>query len=146
MTEWRAIPGFEHYEVSTAGIVRPLNPRYSTGRGSTIKPWTVERHGRQSCYVSLHKDGARTKWLVHVLVALAHIGPRPPSGPDGRWDVAHKNHDALDNRLDNLEYQLHRDNIMDSFGVDAQEARERRALVDEEFAACRPTFLSDVPF
>ena len=39
---------------------------------------------------------------VHKLVALAHL-PKP-TGWDENWSPNHKNHDKLDNRVDNLEW------------------------------------------
>lgn len=111
---WRPIPGFSGYEASDQGVIRPTNPRYSRGRGATLKPWIVERHGRLAAYVSLHINGKRHKHLVHRLVALAFYGP----APEGMNDCAHANHDSLDNRASNLKWSTHADNVQANFERD----------------------------
>lgn len=77
MTEqWRAVAGFEAYEVSDLGRVRSNLPWNGT-LGRILKP-NVLRKGYLS--VRLYKDGKGNDRLIHVLVAQAFI-PNPLSLP-----------------------------------------------------------------
>ena len=125
MVEWRPIPGYEAYEASELGEIRPVKPRYRNGRGSKIKPWIVSRHGRHAAYVSLHIAGKRTKHLVHRLVCLAFHGE---PGPD-QTDCCHKNHDPLDNRASNLRWGTHQENMAENIERSERSAQELEELM-----------------
>jgi hypothetical protein len=142
VTEWRTIPGFEAYEASFCGLIRPKVPRYKNGRGAMLRPWIVTRHNRDSAYVSLHVDGKRTKCLVHRLVALAWHG----LPPEGKPDCAHIDHDSLNNKASNLRWMSHSDNIAENW---EREVEQRARL--EDACGLEPIYLgpdprSDVPF
>src|SRR6516164_252505 len=62
--EWRRIPGFLAYEVSSHGQVR----RRSTGK--ILKPWRVRGYPA----VSLRADGATHKFFVARLYGAAFLG------------------------------------------------------------------------
>lgn len=157
---WRRIPGFPGYEASEDGQVRPVQPRYKvsavelwlaelvgqpiTKRGQVLKPWIVTRHNRDAAYVTLHIGGEDHKVLVHRLVCLAFHG-LPPT--EEHTDVAHGNHNSLDNRASNLKWSLHSDNVADCY---SEEAIERRARW-EDACLTGPSYLgpergSDIPF
>ena len=55
---------------------------------------------------SLNKDGVRKSIYTHVLIAFVFLGPCPPG-----YEVNHKNLDKTDNRIQNLEYVTHKENI-----------------------------------
>lgn len=104
--EWRPVPGYEgHYEVSSEGRVRSLRREvysdrwkgYRTLSERIMKTSTAGTMGHLK--VSLHKDRQRKQFGVHVLVALAFIGPRPEG-----MDVMHGDDDPTNNRLENLSY------------------------------------------
>lgn len=108
--EWRAtaVPG---YEVSDEGQVRSLD-RTVIGpkgpkriKGVVLKP--TLRKGRWS--VSLWKEGKKSDRDVHVLVAEAFIGPRPPG-----YDVRHWDDDPNNNHASNLLYGTRGDNQRDA--------------------------------
>lgn len=80
---WKPIPGFTGYSVSDLGKVR---------RGEKLLKQHVAAKGG-GLYVNLGK----TTRLVHKLVLLAFVGPRP-----GR--ITHRNGNRRDNRLSNLFY------------------------------------------
>lgn len=141
-TEWRAIPGYEGYEASSEGEIRPVNPRYTKGRGLILRPWTVDRHGRLARYVTLHQGGKRHKHLVHRLVALAFHG-LPPAGKE---DCCHVDHNALNNRASNLKWDSHSANIEDQW-----ERRHEERIREDDALGVTPSYTgpcpgSDVPF
>lgn len=99
--QWRAIPGHVgHYEVSSEGRVwshrlhRPLVAAEVPGRYKRVN---LRR-----------PDGGREIVDIHVLMALAFIGPRP----EGQ-EVRHLNGNPYDNRLANLAYGTRSDQRRD---------------------------------
>jgi NUMOD4 motif/HNH endonuclease len=114
--EWRPVPGFEGlYEVSDQGRVKSL-PKIANGahgcvrhlperiiKGSLVK--ASDRYHRRMVYLT---DGKQH--YVHHLVLLAFKGPCPPE-----LERRHLNGNPLDNRLSNLEYSTHQDNMDDKY-------------------------------
>lgn len=111
--EWRAIPGYEGlYEVSDRGRVRGLDRlvRHSRG-GLQILAGRVMRLTLNGPYlrVSLCKEGTVRPHNVHRLVLEIFRGPCP-DGAEGR----HLDGDPINNRLENLSWGTHTENIRDS--------------------------------
>jgi hypothetical protein len=81
------------------------------------------------CSVSLHKQGKRQTFRVHVLVALAFLGERPKSA-----DINHINGDKSDNRLINLEYCNRSRNVQHAYDHDLipKGNKHYRAKLDRE--------------
>jgi hypothetical protein len=108
--QWRPIPGWEGYEVSSLGRVKSLPrvvERWSARcrtpvrlrlRGRTLKPH-VRRDGYAS--VALCENGQPRTQLVCALVLSAFTGPRP----DGMV-ACHNNGIRNDNRLSNLRWGI----------------------------------------
>src|SRR5208282_1739446 len=77
--EWRDIPGYEGYQASNLGAVRSVERTVNVGgrllsyKGQILKQ---EEYGNGQS-VLLYKNGKRQHRFVHVLVALAFIGPCP---------------------------------------------------------------------
>jgi hypothetical protein len=97
MEFWKEIKGYEGlYEVSSEGRVKSL------GR----KPG-IMRPGLSNGYlkVGLTKDGIRSRFRVHRLVAEAFI-----PNPDNKPEVDHINGDRKDNRVENLRWMTHQEN------------------------------------
>lgn len=156
---WRPIPGFAPYEASELGEIRSSTPRYRIRpvelwlaelvgerierRTELIKPWIETRNRRDSARVALRVNGVKHNEFVHRLVALAWHG-LPPS--ERHTDVAHKNHNSLDNRASNLEWSTHADNIQANY--DREIDRERRFIQEESLAEvlAPQQELSDCPF
>lgn len=109
--EWRSIEGYRGiYEVSSMGRVRSLDRVLTNGhhrRGINLKPIPNDE-GYLS--VVLCWDGDRHMRKVHSLVCEAFIGPRPEG-----LVIDHINHKPDDNRVSNLEYVTHAENIRRSF-------------------------------
>jgi hypothetical protein len=80
------------------GITRPIAEKI-------LKNSVIKGYHR----VSLRSDGKTSYMHVHILVALAFIGPRPPKA-----DVRHLYGNPLNNRLENLSYGSRAENIADS--------------------------------
>lgn len=108
--EWRPIAGWEGlYQISSHGRIRSLARTVTTKNGQRkpvreriMKPYHRDRYAK----VLLSRDGEQTDALMHVLVAEAFLGPKP----DG-LEVNHKNRDTHDNRVANLEYITHAENL-----------------------------------
>lgn len=99
---WKPIKGYEClYEVSTMGRVRRLRKTPNGDIGSLLKP-AIDRAGYKR--VRLCKEGTVFAVYVHRLVASTFLGER--SG-----EVNHINGDKQDNRLDNLEWCTHQENM-----------------------------------
>ncbi|MGJ5667773.1 NUMOD4 motif-containing HNH endonuclease [Rhodococcus aetherivorans] len=113
--EWRPVIGWEgYYEVSSDGLVRSIERtiQYADGR-SRVYPSRIisPRDGGRSGHliVSLSKNLYRRHFRVHTLVAEAFIGPRPAG-----TECCHNNGIASDNRVENLRWDTHTENMRDT--------------------------------
>ena len=88
-------PAVEQYEVSTFGNLR---------KAGIIIGGSINNRGYR--YFQLQREGKRVNYLYHNLVANAFIGERPL-----KYDIDHINRNKLDNRLDNLRYITHKENM-----------------------------------
>lgn len=104
--EWRDVLGFEGlYQVSNLGNVRTVK------RGeATVMSQKEQWNGYLS--VHLRNKGVERRASVHRLVAEAFI-----PNPDGLRDVNHKNGIKTDNRVENLEWLSHSDNMKHQYRV-----------------------------
>lgn len=106
METWRPVVGFEgRYEVSDLGRVKTLSNRQ--GKVAILKPHVLPRSGH--CQVQLTNDGRKVMRYVHVLVAAAFIGPKPPG-----HQTRHRDGIPGHNELTNLHYGTQSDNARDS--------------------------------
>ena len=104
--EWRDIEGYEGiYQVSNLGRVKSL--KFNKER--ILKP---RKDTIGYLAVILYKDGKVKRYLVHRLVANAFI---PNS--NNLEDINHINEIKTDNRLSNLEWMNHKDNVRYSQAV-----------------------------
>lgn len=102
--QWRPIPGFARYEVSSEGRVRSTQ---------WTKPRLLAIHPDGSGYsqVVLYgptRDRRRFTKRVHRLVLLAFVGPCPEG-----MEVRHLNGNRSDNQLANLAYGTPSENSYD---------------------------------
>jgi len=104
---WLPIPGYEsRYDVSDQGQIRSL-----LGRSGRPIPYMMtpceDSKGYYEVTLSHAPNRARSK-LVHLLVMLAFIGPRP----DG-LERRHLDGDCRNNNLANLTYGTRTENMQD---------------------------------
>jgi HNH endonuclease len=108
--EWRVVQDFPDYEVSNDGLVR-RRVASSSPRGPTIKAGFIYKPlGRAGAYlyVSLVNGKTRKNVSIHVLVATAFIGARPPGLLVAHWDRNRHN-----NRASNLRWATQKENLSD---------------------------------
>ncbi len=106
---WKAIPGFDRYEVSNLGLVRTWQAKGGRLLSSPeIKKITVNkskgRVGRRKVRLWSHSKQKKVK--VAQLVLLAFVGPKP--GPE--YETSHLEGGPLDDRLCNLMWETAEDN------------------------------------
>lgn len=109
--EWRTVPGYQRYEVSSRGRVR------STGVGGNGKPGQLLKASRATpglnyTHVALYVNGKRRYFTVHFLVMATFVGPRP----DG-MEINHIDGDAANNRRENLEYVTRSENLKHAYRI-----------------------------
>lgn len=112
--EWRKVPCWDDYEVSSDGRVR----RVKGGRGDGVRELAIHRHSQGYSMITLCREssgshdtwgnyaGNKIKVGVHRLVAAAFLGVCP----DGH-EVNHIDMNPANNRVENLEYVTHEDNL-----------------------------------
>lgn len=114
---WRPIKGYEGlYLVSNTGSIKSLTREIITKkgkkrliRGGLLKP----RKGPEDYLtVILCKGGIKTTYYVHRLVASAFI-----SIPQNATCVNHKNGKPSDNRVENLEWVTHAENVRHAYST-----------------------------
>lgn len=104
METWKTVEGFTSYEVSDLGRVRSFKKKSEPGK--ILSPgWKGTKRYQAVC---LFEGGVRKLAKVHHLVLNAFVGPRP-IGMEG----CHKNGINTDNRLANLRWDTHTENMMD---------------------------------
>ena len=128
---WLAVPGYEgFYEVSDLGRVRSVRHMTRIGwRGGRV----LKANRALRCWqVTLYRDGVATPARLHQLVLLAFTGPCPP-GQEGR----HGPGGVKDNRLANLCYGTHSENIRDKVrdGTDGSGERNANAKLTQASVA-----------
>lgn len=107
---WRIIKEFPRYIITSYGRV------FNTETGYELKPRKIDATGakRNSCSyyryrVRLYSNTKHKDYYVHTLVANAFLDK--PDGND--LVVNHKNHNTLDNRVENLEWVTRASNSSD---------------------------------
>lgn len=95
--EWRDVPDFPNYEISSLGRIRRRVETYDKWTGKVLK-FYPSFNGFPA--IGLYRNGERTKLFVHRIVAQVFLGPVPPE-----HFVHRKNWISTDVRADNLEYR-----------------------------------------
>ena len=100
---WKPVAGYEGlYDVSDRGRVR--NAR--TKRVRVLKR-TTRKGGTIDHRISLYRDGKEKVRTVSHLVLEAFIGPRPSEA----YEASHLDDNSENNRLGNLIWQTHAENM-----------------------------------
>lgn len=102
----KPIKGYEgSYEVDDQGCVWSLK----RGRSRKLVPIKVGLPRRYYAAVNLYRDGTHKVCKIGVLVLEAFVGPRPLNNV-----ARHLNDDAWDNRLENMAWGTHSQNVYDA--------------------------------
>ena len=121
MEEWKNVIGYEGlYEVSNKGNVRNV-------RRNTLLKLSKNYYGY--IQVWLYKNGIRTGFKVHRLVAQAFI-----PNPDNLPQINHKDEDKLNNCVENLEWCSNEYNV--NYGHRTENAintRVKNGYADPDF-------------
>lgn len=119
---WRPIPGHPGYEVSDLGQVRSLPRRIMRGNGHPMTlPGKILRPAPDAAgYMRFTLAGRKTR-PVHRCVLAAFVGPCP-SG----METLHENGDPSDNRLSNLRWGTHSENVQDAVAVGNHNFQRRK--------------------
>lgn len=100
---WKDIDGYEGiYQVSNMGQVKS----FKFGKERILKPHAVGPKKYQHYQVSLRKDGKTECMFIHGLVMNAF-----EKKPDDRMEIDHIDRNPRNNRLDNLRYVFHKENV-----------------------------------
>jgi len=91
MEEWRDIPGYGDYEISSFGHVR---------KGAILMSPAIHcKSDYKYLTISLTKDGRQDTHIVARLVALTYI-----PNPDNKRTVDHVNRNSFNNHISNLRW------------------------------------------
>ena len=93
---------YEKFQVSNFGRILNLN-YYNTGKAKLMEP---SYDGQGYLKVKLSKNKETKQCYVHRLVAETFI-----TNPENLPEVNHIDEDKTNNRVDNLEWKSHKDNI-----------------------------------
>ena len=94
------ICGYENYLIYPDGRV------FSKYKNDFMKP---NKDGRGYYYVHLYKDGKSKPHRIHRLVAIHYI-----PNPQNKKEVDHKFRDKSDNRVENLQWVDHSENMQNT--------------------------------
>ena len=126
MTEyWKTIEQFgPDYQVSDLGRIRRMTRAKSGPLGAypRIMKSSLDSSGYPQISVSI--DRRRITRKVHILVALAFIGPKP-SG----HEVNHKNRTRNDARAVNLEWVTRLENVLHGYSFEERRLAQPRGIV-----------------
>lgn len=105
--QWKVIPEFPNYEISTLGRIRRCTPVWNNRSfiGKIIKT-RIEKRNRY-VLVKLRHEGLVRQVRVHILVAEAFLDPRPTP----KHEVNHKDGVKANCVKDNLEWMTRSENL-----------------------------------
>lgn len=107
--EWRVIEDYEGFMVSNLGRVKMLSRIVPANKSQrTIKEHILKQYETTKKYLNVHlwKDNKCRQVHVHKLVLSAFLGCK-----EENKECNHKNENRKDNRIDNLEWVSHKENI-----------------------------------
>lgn len=134
---WKQVKGFEDYEISNLGNIRSYNK-------------TSDKHIHKTIKINHTKEGYEVitlsktrKYLIHRLVAETFI-----DNPDNKKEVNHKDLNKSNNKVSNLEWVSHSENMKHAYvnGVvkmpeGGKKTQWKRVLTDEQVREIRNTYI-----
>lgn len=130
----KQIKGYEGlYAISENGDVWSLERPYVNHLGETTKKKTLKKlndflDGKGNYkMVGLSKDGKRTKYLLHRLVAQTFLKEQ-----DSKIEVNHKDGNKLNNNVENLEWCTRIENIRHSIDTGLRKISKGRAVLQKD--------------
>ena len=118
--EWRDIPNFEGYQVSSLGKVKGID-RLKKGRNTLrlIRGQELKQSPNKKGYLEtrLRKNGTHTR-LIHKLVSSAFL-----TKPEHCTQINHINGIKTDNRIENLEWVTQSENQLHAYKLGLQPSR-----------------------
>jgi len=141
--EWRDIPGFNgDFQASSLGQIRSLTRTVMTKRGPWVYKGKVRKQTSFLGYlvVSISLSKTSIRYLSHRLICLAFNGV-----PKDGMEVNHVNGKKDDNRIENLEWSTHKDNVQHAFDTGlnrgAKGSLAHNAILDEHDVIGIKTYL-----
>lgn len=138
METWKRIPGYSLYEASDLGRLKTFNWK-NKGVEAIMKP-AMDGSGYLRTMLKRDGDGKIATIKVHRIIGQTFI-PNPENKPE----INHKNGIRTDNRLMNLEWCNHSENIKDSFtqGRSSNKGAKNPAatLTDEQVIEIRKNYV-----
>jgi hypothetical protein len=141
--EWRSIPEFSGYDVSSLGRVRSTD-RFSGKRRGLVKGKELVQTPNKRGYpeVRLFKNSKSTAKVVHRLVAKAFI-----PNDENKLQVNHIDGNKLNNKTSNLEWMNNSENQKHAYSLGLQpnragEGNGRSVLTDEKVTTIKELYNS----
>jgi predicted RNA binding protein YcfA (HicA-like mRNA interferase family) len=142
--EWRGVPEFDGYQVSSFGRVRGVDRLRNSKHGlRLIRGKELKQVLNKKGYpeVRLRKNGSHTR-LVHKLVASAFL-----TKPEHCTQINHVNGIKTDNRVTNLQWVTQSENQLHAYKLGLQpnrsgEGNGRATLTDEKVTALKELYNS----
>lgn len=107
MEIWKPIKNYENlYEISNLGRIRKIGGKNQFGNYKVDKMITPYKNEKGYLRVGLSKNNKRKIFKLHRLVA-EHFLPNPNNYPE----INHIDFNKQNNRVDNLEWCTHKENI-----------------------------------
>ncbi len=105
---WKPIAEYEGlYEVSNMGYVRRACDSQRCKKGDILTSGLISKGYLR---IMLHKNGTHKRFPIHLFVLKTFIGPCPKGK-----EASHLNDIKTDNRLENLQWMTHSENMRLSF-------------------------------